>query len=523
MRLKFLPTSRLTWIVPGRCLCVIAVIFTLTACVEVDNLRDGGASRTERQLERFRARNVDYGKIADARGEVQKDMATRGWGAVDRDGDPLSRYLNGVLKRIVAVSPVPDLSVQIVVLDLQLSPVAEARRDGTIYIPFKLLVDMSAHANFASEDALAYLLAHELSHILYYHFRTDAVGDTVEAVKVGTELAYTVLKAFGDASGDTSRTASAMEKVETFYGRVEIVQFLEESALSPAFTREQESEADLLAFDLMVEAGYNPDAVYDFMDLLRAYEDMSEARRKEAAAESESKKVQAAQGDVYALLEQGILTAVNAGLTGMKREHATVKERRAALNEYHEHWADDVAQAEDIDLRSLGWMEGARAEGLDEADAAAIQKLFANYQAARNAEIAIATRDYDEASFLIQQSLSSPTEFSAYPRIVAALYHRERGQRSHAMEHIRLALQGPSPSFNVYERFLGFLDDNDTRLTVLDEAEQVFGRFVRLMRLRATILDRLGREEEAGQARRSCFSENMLSKQRNECDKPLEI
>lgn len=527
MRMNLPPMSRLLGMIPVSSMCAAAVVLSLAACVEVDNLRDDGGLRTERETkrerERFRTTNVDHGRLVNARADVRKNTATHGWGVVDRDGDPLSRYLNGILKRIVAVSPFPDIPVRVVVVDMQRSPVALARRDGTIYIPLKLLVDMSAQAAVATEDALAFLLAHELSHILHYHFRTDAVGDTVEIVKAGAEVAYTVLKAFGDASGRSSRVASAMETVETFYGRVEIVQFLEESALSPAFTREQENEADLLAFDLMVEAGYNPDAAYDFMDLLVAYEDAAQARRKEARAESESKKVQDAQGDIASLLEQGIQTVISAGLASMKREHAMAGKRRAALNKYHDRWADDVAEAEDIDLRSLGWMEGAGSESLDDADAATIRRLFANYEAANKAEVAIAARHYDDASALIQESLSFPTEFNAYPRIVATLYHMERGQRSQAMEHVRLAFQGPGPSFDIYERFLGFLDDDVSRLEVLDEAEQAFGRFVRLMRLRATILDRLGREEEARRARSSCYSENILSKQRSECDKPLEI
>ena len=103
-------------------------------------------------------------------------------------------------------------------------------------------------------------MAHELSHILHYHFRLDVVGDAVEAVKVGTELSYAALLLLGEATGKQTKMASVVEKVEGFYKRVEVVQFLEESALTPAFTREQEAEADLLAFDLMVKAGYNPDA-----------------------------------------------------------------------------------------------------------------------------------------------------------------------------------------------------------------------------------------------------------------------
>ena len=125
---------------------------------------------------------------------------------------------------------------------------------------------------------------------------------------------------------------------------------------------------------------------------------------------------------------------------------------------------------------------------------------------------------------LIRQSLSSPTTFNAFPRVVAALYHLEnRRERAEAIEHLRLALQGPGPSFTVHEKLLPLLDDDEERLAVLREAEQRFGRFVRLMRLRATILEKLGREEEASRVRSSCYSENLLSKQRNECNEPLEL
>ena len=88
-------------------------------------------------------------------------------------------------------------------------------KDGTIYVPFRLLADMSASPNVATEDALAFLLAHELSHILHYHFRTDAVGDAVETVKVGTELLYAAMSAFGEATGKAGDMTSAMDKVRS--------------------------------------------------------------------------------------------------------------------------------------------------------------------------------------------------------------------------------------------------------------------------------------------------------------------
>ena len=502
-------------------LCLLASVVTMAGCVEVDSIRDEGQPAAQRELHRFRAKDLDYGNIVAEREDVQKYIAERGWGAVDREGDPLNGYLNSVLQRLVAVSPVPDVPARVVVLDLQLSPVAQATKDGTIYVPFKLLADMIASPNLATEDALAFLLAHELSHILHYHFRTDSVGDAVESVKAGTELIYGALTAFGEATGKASSMTSAMDKVRSFYGRVEVVQFLEESALTPAFTRGQENEADLLAFDLVTEAGYNPEAAYDFLGLLRAYEEAAEAHRE--AAQADAMQTQGDKTDLYAVLATGISTAITAGLTELRRNHATVMQRRADLGSYHDRWADEIADAEDVELRNLGWREGARTEGVDEADADTIRKLFANYEAARKAEAAIAVGDHDEAMVLVRQALSAPTEFNAYPRIVAALYHEERGDRAQAMENVRVALRGPGPSFPVYERFYRYVGNREERLAVLEEAERVFGRPVRLMRLRATTLDGLGRVDEARHARSLCFSENVLSKQRNKCNEPLDL
>lgn len=508
-------------LVPLGRLCLLAGVVTMAGCVEVDTIRDGGQPTAQRELHRFRAEDLDHQKIDAGREDVRKYVAERGWGMVDREGDPLNRYLNSILQKLVAVSPVPDVPTRVVVLDLQLSPVAQAMKDGTIYVPFRLLADMSERPSLATEDALAFLLAHELSHILHYHFRTDVVGDAVETVKAGTEMMYGLLDAFGKATGKAGNMTAAMGKVRLFYGRVEVVQFLEESALSPAFTREQENEADLLAFDLMMEAGYNPDAAYDFMGLLRAYEEAAEARRE--AAQADSAQAQGDKTDLYAVVAQGISTALAAGLTELRREHATVKQRRANLNDYHDRWSAETAQAEDIELRSLGWMESARTSGVDEADADTIRRLFANYEAARKAEAAVAAGDHGEATALLRQALSAPTEFNAYPRIIAALTYEERGDRAQAMESVRLALRGPGPSLPVYERYLRYVEDGEERLTVLEDAERAFGRPVRLMRLRATTLDGLGRKDEARQARTLCVSENVLSKQRNQCDEPLHL
>ena len=482
-------------------------VLVLAGCGGAGTLTDRlsfGRGEVRTAYDRFEAKRLDYTAITNERTEVRKLVDWYGWGAADGENGPLSRYLNTILERIVAVSPIPGLPARVVVVDRMVSPSAVAMKDGTILVPMRLLIDMNANPNRGSEDALAFLLAHELSHILYYHFQSDTFGEILEGTEALLEGAKDLL------SSGYFRTSG--EKLEVVYRRVGTARFLEESALTPAWTRKQENDADLLGFDLMIRAGYNPDAAYELLEFLQSYEEAAAERRQEAKATKTPEDF----GGLISL-------AIGEALGTLGRRHATVPQRREKLNVYHERWADRVADAEDIDIRSLGWREDVSTGTIGETDTESIRRLFGNYEAAARAQAAIETGDHDEARSLIQRAHSEPTHVNAYPRIVAADYHALRGEGAEAAEHIRSALQGPGPSFHVYERMFPYLEDIEDYLTLLDEAEQRFGRFVRLMRLRATALEKAGHEDEAQSVRAACKFENALSKQRNECSEPLEV
>ena len=468
-------------------------------------------SMSQTYLEGFEPRYSDYEKMTDSRKEVRKETARNGFGAVDREEDPLSRYLNAVLEKIVAASPVPDIPARVVIVDLQELPNTFAAKDGTIYVSFKLLVDMNKNPDRSSEDALAFLLAHELSHILYFHHGSDAIGKMIKAAAFGTEVVVSSMQLLGEITGKRDVADSAKEGLDTFYRTARIAQFAEETTFTPTWTRKQENQADLLGFDLMIKAGYNPNAVYDFMKLLAAYEEVEESPQEEGKEEKE------AQIDWRDLIDRFMET------TGISRTHAAASERRETLVEYHDRWEDEIGDAGDIDYRKLGWRQGPPADGLGEADAAWIRKLFDNYEASKKAALALHHGDHEQAEKLVQESLSTPTQYNGYPRITAANYYIDRGERAKAVDHIRSALKGPSPSFVIYEKLLQCLDDQEEKLAVLDEAEQRFGQFVRLMRLRATTLVELDREEEARKVESSCYYANPLSEQRRECNEPLEL
>ena len=507
--------------VSSACSYALLVAVLLSGCAGPVNLPEalgGPDTEAQRAVVQFRAENMNYDEIGDARKEIERTVAAvHGWGRVEHEDGPLTAYLNSILKRIVAVSPVSDVPVRVVVADVTESPVALAMKDGTIYIPIKLLADMNDNPALGSEDTLAFLLAHEVAHILYYHFSSDVFGDIFETVLFAGEVGYSVIQNF-DAGQESARN------VGDLYRKVRLARLVEETALSPAWTRKQEYEADLLGFDLMTRAGYNPEAAYDFMDFLQAYEEWEESRRSQARQAAEKSLEQdVKEGNFGELFSKVLSQTVEEVTTTLSRKHARVGERRKTLARYHERWSDEFADAEDVDYRNLGWQEDVSDEKLDQAVAVdRMRRIFDNYRSSREAISALVDGDLDDAEKLVEKALSGPTQYSPYPRVVAAIYCEERGDRECAMEHIRVALkEGPGASFAVYRKLLEYVPDG--HLAILDDAEQQFGRFVGLMQYRAAILEKLGRDHEAQTVRNACYYENATSKNRHECHKKVEL
>ena len=503
------------------CPYALLVAVLLSGCagqVDLPGALGGLDTEAQRAVVQFRSEDRNYGDIAGARKEVERRVAAvHGWGLVEDEDGPLTAYLNSILKRIVAVSPVPDIPARVVVVDLVESPVALAVKDGTIYVPIKLLADMNDNPDVGSEDALAFLLAHELAHILYYHFSSDAFGDALEAVLFMGEVGYSIMQNI-DAGAESTK------KAEKLYRKIRLSRLVEETALSPAFTRVQEYEADLLGFDLMINAGYNPEAAYELMDFLQAYEVLEE-RRKSQARQAAEKSVEQdmKKGNVEKVFSTAIGHVIEDVKTTLSRKHGRVGERREMLARYHERWSDEVAQSEDVDYRDLGWQMNVSDEKLEQAVAVdQMRGIFDNYRSSKEAMSALSDGDLDGAGILVEKSLSTPTEYSLYPRVVAAIYCEERGDRKCAMEHIRMALkEGPRASFAVYIKLLEYAPDG--HLAILDDAEQRFGRIVTLMQYRAAILDKLGRDKDAQSVRSACYYENSTSKNRHDCHKKIEL
>ena len=272
----------------------------------------------------------------------------------------------------------------------------------------------------------------------------------------------------------------------------------------------------------MIEAGYNPNAAYDFLDFLYGYE--SEAQRIAKEREEREAPADAEQMDLVGFFG-GLFTKV---VDSMSRDHPTVAWRRESLIEYHERWQDDILDAEDVEFRPLAWREDAPGDVVEEADTGRIRSLFSNYREAVLGRQALLDSDNTKAQAHLQKSLSPPTEHNAYPRVVAAWHATEAGDDDAAVQHLQSALEnGPGDSFLVYEQLLLRLarrGDHAGALEILASAQSRFGRYLEIFRWRATVLDMQDRNAEATEVRENCYGELRLQlKQRKSCREPVKM
>ena len=184
---------------------------------------------------------------------------------VDQGSIQMTTYLNRICETLVMNSDKPYLYKGYYVVILDTDEInAMATPGGHIFVS-RGLIDCTT-----SEDALAAVLAHEISHV--------QLGHSVEAIKasrVRTAVSDTT-KAVAVTSIATANTRSGlqlsekemkkvMEAVNTFSDASnEVVKTL----VNTGFSKEQEFEADKQALYIMQSAGYDSYAMLDMLEQL---------------------------------------------------------------------------------------------------------------------------------------------------------------------------------------------------------------------------------------------------------------
>jgi Zn-dependent protease with chaperone function len=164
--------------------------------------------------------------------------------------DPFEAYANNVAQRLLTRTRLPDdLDVEVKILATD-SALAVTQSDGTIWLGHAWIEHLE------SEDQLAFILAHEIGHIAFNHHASDWMEDTVVYAAHGALL-------YNQASGEMD-----MKEI----GAVQAGCAITQDIIFPAFSREQELEADRFALDTVIAANYNPRWYQKIMDVLASSE-----------------------------------------------------------------------------------------------------------------------------------------------------------------------------------------------------------------------------------------------------------
>ncbi len=167
------------------------------------------------------------------------------------DAKEAGQYLNKICDTIVINSPNPQLYKGYHVQILDSDEInAFATSGGHIFVTRGLL------RCARTEDALAAVLAHEIAHIQLQHSLK-----AIRTSRITEALTVTATSAVSVATGADLNTLTDIFD--------ESVSEIIKTMVNSGYSKSQEFDADKTALSLMADAGYNPEAMTEMLELLK--------------------------------------------------------------------------------------------------------------------------------------------------------------------------------------------------------------------------------------------------------------
>jgi Zn-dependent protease with chaperone function len=180
---------------------------------------------------------------------------------------------NGIINRLLASWPYQRPNVQVLIVPSS-DFTSDTTPNGAIIISTGLLHYLVSHPAPDNGDRLAFVLAHELSHVL--------MGQTNNRATVAKDAArLRGLVYLGASLTLGAKSAVVADATQSAVLGDYLFGVAAEHGAFPAWQRDQEGEADLLAIDLMAKAGYNLQGATDVLTILIAQQ--QKAARAEPA------------------------------------------------------------------------------------------------------------------------------------------------------------------------------------------------------------------------------------------------
>jgi hypothetical protein len=474
----------------------------------------GGVPEEGTVLEHYQPSDFDYASLV---AEHDKNLAlerSSGRGLVHAPA--MTAYLESVMAKLFAVAPEDGIPVRIYIQDSgQLN--AFAHNDGSIALPLGVL------ENIEHEDELAFVLAHELAHVIYRHHQSDWFVDIQKKSLGAQSVAFDVIEALRPY-----RVAGPRAELDDIMLWSEAALMISEDALAPNWSRGQEDAADLFGLDLMSAAGYNRGAVFAFIDKLAEAEEKLEAERKKPRDRVAKYVVSRVTGlNTYGMVEtakleelagQAFTAAWGEIVHALGIGHRRPEDRKEFLNDY----VDERYDLDTAEPKPVPWAADSKARGVR--GASRMNRLFANYEAAYEADQAIDAGDLINAEPLVRKAVSPPTDKATYPRLTFYRLRAEQGRDGLAIRNIELALNNPEPSYAAFSLAIAYparRGDWAGALAKTEQARKRLGDTPQLLPWRIFLLARSGKEKEATALNAECKLKYQYSLDKA-CQKALE-
>jgi len=387
---------------------------------------------------------------------------------------PVEQYLSEVRSKLIAGSGVTGVRGRVVIL-ANPALAAYSTADGNVHVA------MGWVESFESADEVAALLAHETAHILLAHHTADLFGDTQKKAMALPEIGVAAKQSLS-----ASKTASKSDK--TALANEQILADVTDKLAMPAWNRRQEREADLLAVDLMIRAGYAPRAMVNMLKKLQAWEKQNKEpedqfwdRLKQTAASN--------PGEAFSM-------AYHRGLEAVSVSHPKTEERITDTAEYLERHYATLPPGR---LQTASWKAiTARPD---------MAQVLKHYQLAFKAKDLLDGGKPQDAYALAKDAAAGRTATDAYPNWVVYRAASALGRQREALDALRRAITSPEPVPVIYEDLIFVYERQGNVAAALEwtnKAIATFGEAPRWTPTKIRLLRKSGRTGDAEALTLSC-------------------
>lgn len=375
----------------------------------------------------------------------------------------MERYLENILASLASHSPVTGVAYDVAIVGDGGYGNPQSMPDGVLAIPLGFL------ANAESEDEIAWLLGHEFAHVILAHHDTEWIRNFQSGL-AGTArnaLHATQLASLGLEQLSNGRTRIPLKKVEQLYSTTKILFDIGTGGALPAWQRTQEDEADLLATDLIVRAGYAPDAGLDVIRKigLWAAEEVTREEQRLAAQAAAQKEFDELSKNfsfegVFDFFGNIMEREARRFRSRARQTHRDAEPRQARLEEYIDARYPEI----DRDANENSWQRVRKSDSN--------RRLIAGYEKVWNAQTHLNSGEYNQAEKAIRNGISSGLSNHTLPRLVFAKIRIQQGNPNKAEQNLKIALRGQNPSLDSYREYVNLLLNKN----LVTPASQVLGK-----------------------------------------------